>query len=212
MAFPFIPLAFASGSAIFGALGARSASKRIEKAAKANMEAIDDEITQVRIRSIDEMIGLSRRGRGITGEAQTVFAGRSGLSVNEILATLAADVAEDSAVLRRNRENAVDSLQAQKTAIVNQAQSQMQNPLLAGVSAGLAGFSTGMEIGGAFNAVQAAKEAIKTNRTMFEFARVGGVMDQAAAIMLRTQTGLQFGAAQYGYFRARADLNTFQRN
>lgn len=169
---------FAIGFGVLGISQARRQNRFVRRSAEAVFKSLDKQITQIRIKSIDDAITISSQAMIEAGRAEAAFGGVTGQSVSTILASFASDVASDTAVIRRNEEAALEAIEAQKEDISNQAASQLKNPALAGILAGLSGFQAGLSLDAAVSQATRLK-ALKA----FE-DRLGAAGQQTGTIRL----------------------------
>lgn len=173
-------LSFAAPLAIgFGVLGIASARRQnrfLRESAEAAFESLDKQITQLRIRTIDDAITISAQAQIEAGQAEAAFGGVTGASVSTILASFATDVAEDTAVLKRNEEAGIEAIEAQKEDVSNQAASQLKNPAIAGILMGLSGFQAGLSL----DAAAASADRLKALKLAED--RLGAVGQQRGTI------------------------------
>lgn len=202
------PLAIASG--VLGVASAIYRNRQIEQFVKEAGESINQTITSVRVRTIDDIIRLSSEARQNYGTAAVALRGGTGISVSEVLASIAADVAEDSYVLKRNRDQAITELEAQKRIIAEQYGAQMQSPLLAGLSSGIAGFETGLSLDNALADFSHLKAMSRFQSEIDAGQDRLGVLDRIGSAMQLGYWTEMAGLASARRRAAEAELNRMQ--
>lgn len=213
---------------IIGFAGASSQNKALKKAAIASQKNINLEIAQSRAAAYDQSYQLGQATAGTIGQLSNVPTFARGQALRNVIA----QVAQDSSLDQQNIDSKL--LYTEKAAEIakqnarNGANSQMSNPLLAGVSGALGGASMGLSLGNSLDGLSRANEINNAfaNGTMAQRqALMNGVpvyalnMDQVAQVkaqqdqMMRIatatasqqsiQAGLSFGALLFNSGRRR---------
>lgn len=178
-----------------GVLGAAQASKQnrflrqqgrfVGESAQAHFKALAKQRTQIRSQALDTGLRISTEAQVEAGRAEAAFGGVSGVSVSTVLASVASDVASDTAVIQRNRDAALDAVDSQKDDVFREASneirrigSQMKNPVIVGIMAGIGGVQAGLSLGSAFKSVS------QLNKMNEASVRLGTATSQTGAISL----------------------------
>ena len=190
----------------FGVLGAAQASKRnkalqaqgrfVGESAAAHFKAIAKQRTQIRTQALDTSLRISTDAQIEAGRAEAGFGGVSGVSVSTIVASFASDVASDTAVIQRNRELMLDAVVAQKEDVFREASnqitqigSQLKNPVIAGILAGIGGLEAGISLDSAIGSAAQLKKMKEASD------RLGAATSQTGALGLSYSDLLRRGAS-----------------
>lgn len=183
-----LSLGTAAVGATFGILQARSQNKAVRKMSKETQRRLNMMITAIRV---DRLRQTDRLGR----EAQTAVKGvmnvapRS-LAVIETLASrVAANVASDQFAIDEQASRQIASVEAEKQNVANEAASQWTNPMAAGITGGLQGFQSGMQLEAAIRKRDAAAgQSDMAIQTMGQFTQ--SLIAQRDFMVKQAQHGL----------------------
>ena len=185
-------LALAFGSGVLGFIQARKQNKFLRQQAQfvresalSQFKALGKQLTQIRTQALDNGLQISTQAQIEAGQAEAAFGGVSGTSISTVVASFASDVASDTAVIRRNRDAALDAVDAQKEDVFREASnqitqigSQLKNPVIAGIMAGIGGIEAGISLDSAIGA------AAQLNKMKEATERLGAATRQTGAISL----------------------------
>lgn len=163
----------------------RQQARFVGESALATFKSLNKQLTQIRTQALDNGLRISTDAQIEAGRAEATFGGVSGTSVSTVIASFASDVASDTAVIRRNRDAMLDAVEAQKQDVFRQASnqisqigSQQQNPVIAGILAGIGGLQAGISLDSAIGSAAQLKKMSDVN------IRLGTATAQTGAIAL----------------------------
>lgn len=210
-----------------GVLGAAQASKQnrflrqqgrfVGESAAAHFKALAKQRTQIRTQALDTGLRISADAQIEAGRAEAAFGGVSGTSTSTIIASFASDVASDTAVIRRNRDAGLDALEAQKQDVFRDAQnqisqisSQMKNPAIAGILAGIGGLQAGISLSSAIGSAAQLKKMQEVNVRLGTATSQTGAIALSNSVVLRTFNDWIRAYNQRAFNRATNELGNFQ--
>ena len=222
----FAPLGLALGFGL-GVLGFAQARRRnkflrqqaafIGQAALSGFKALNKQLTQIRIQALDNGLRISTEAQIEAGRAEAVFGGVSGTSVSTTIASFASDVASDTAVIRRNRDAALDAVEAQKQDVFQQAQNQIsqiggqqQNPVIAGIMAGIGGLQAGLALDSAIGSAAQLKKMQEANEQLGTATSQTGAIALTNSIILRRHNEWLSAYNQRTFERVGSSLRNLQ--
>lgn len=203
----------------FGVLGFAQARRQnrflrrqaqfIRESALSSFKALNKTLTQIRTQALDNGLRISTDAQIEAGRAEAAFGGVSGTSVSTVIASFASDVASDTAVIRRNRDAALDAVEAQKENVfreasnqISQIGSQQKNPVIAGILAGIGGLQAGISLDSAIGSAAQLKKMKEAS------IRLGTATSQTGAIALANSVILR-GAQEWITAHSQSRLRQF---
>lgn len=221
-------VSFAAPLAIgFGVLGfaqARSQNKFLRRQAQfvresalSAFKSFNKTLTQIRTQALDNGLRISTDAQIEAGRAEAAFGGVSGTSVSTVIASFASDVASDTAVIRRNRDAALDAVEAQKENVfreasnqISQIGSQQKNPVIAGILAGIGGLQAGISLDSAIGSAAQLKKMQEVNLRLGTATSQTGVIALSNSIALRNHNDWIRAYNQRAFGRATGELGNLR--
>lgn len=183
---------FGVGGAIAGGIlagdAAREQNRNIERNARHAQRAINTNISRARFSFFDnQRIATKRYQQSVGNASARIFAGgRSGHSLNRLLADADNDFFADDLARKRALSQTIENFETQKRNIVRQANASTVNTAIAGIGGAIQGFNTGWGVGGSIeSAVGSIQDAAFLSDLNDNLAATPGDLNlqaQAAAV------------------------------
>ena len=189
----------------------------VGQAALSRFKALNKQLTQIRIQALDNGLRISTEAQIEAGRAEAAFGGVSGTSVSPTIAAFASDVASDTAVIRRNRDAALDAVEAQKQDVFQQAQNeitqigaQQKNPGIAGIMAGIGGLQAGVALDSAIGSAAQVKNMNEASIQLGTATSQTGAIAQTNSVILRRHNEWLSAYNQRGFERISGPLTNLR--
>ena len=216
--------ALAFGSGVLGFIQARKQNKFLRRQAQfiresalSSFKALSKQLTQIRTQALDNGLRISTDAQIEAGQVEASFGGVSGTSVSTVIASFASDVASDTAVIRRNRDAAVEAVDAQKQDVFREASnqiseisSQQKNPVLAGIIAGIGGLQAGISLDSAIGSAAQLQKMKDLTGQLGAATRQTGAIALANSVLRRNHESFVRAHSQRGFERIGGPLGNLQ--
>lgn len=147
MVFPIIGVILGAAMAGASAAGAASSNKSIKRRVRELQVRLNKQMTQVQIEMLDQVRRRSTIGTMAIAQARSQFGyQRTGLSISERLASLAAALTVDTDAINFAEDARLDALRTEKLELVRGGEAAQTNVAVAGLQGFVSGFSTGLSL------------------------------------------------------------------
>ena len=160
---PFAIVGAGVGLAL-GAIAQHSSNKAIKKAAIAAQRQLNVQITQARIKFVDDVRRRSAVGQMVIAQSRNRFGTQTGLSISERLAAIAADMTLDTEALRAARDARLSAIAFEKSRLVAGGEAQSGSVGLAALQGAVGGAQAGLALSGALKELGAIDQATQNAR------------------------------------------------